>query len=87
MRPSWHTLSNALDISKNTSQTLYPTSKDLHITWVVHRSRLVHESCGLNQDWFGEIRPFILTKLYILLYTDARAFYCRSEAMRLGNDF
>ena len=32
------------------------------------RSRLIHESPGLNPDWFGGIKLSSVTNSYILLY-------------------
>ena len=90
MRSLCYTLSNDLHISRNTPRTSYPTSQDLYISWVIDRSWLIHESLGLKQDWFGEIRLFLLKKLYILFYNKyfyAQHFYCRSDVMSLGNYF
>ena len=44
------TLSNALEISKNTPQTSKPSSKDLYIPRVIERSWLVQESPPLKRD-------------------------------------
>ena len=54
-KPSCHTLSKALDISKKTYLTSNPLSNDLYISWVIASNWLTQESPGLNPDWFGEI--------------------------------
>ena len=38
MRPSCKTLSCAFDMSRNTPQTSYPSSKDAYIPWVIDKS-------------------------------------------------
>ena len=80
MRSSRHTLSNALDISRVTPRTSYPTSKDLCISWVTDRSWIIHESPDLTRGWFRVIRSFLLKNYSV---PNAEMFYCRSDALRL----
>ena len=47
-KPSCHTLSKALDISKKTPLTSNPSSNDLYISWVIASNWLTQESPGLN---------------------------------------
>ena len=62
MRPLCHTLSNALDMSKNTPQTSRPSSNNLCISWLIDRSWLMHESPGLNPDWLLDIKSIFCEK-------------------------
>ena len=58
IRPLCHTLSNALEISRNTLLTSRPSSKDFSISCVIDKSWLIQESPGLKPDWFGDIYWF-----------------------------
>ena len=62
MSPSCHTLSKALDMSRNTPLTSKPLSKEVETSWVIDRSWFMQEPPGLNPDCFGEIR--LLSKKY-----------------------
>ena len=59
--PSRHTLSKALNMSRNTPLTSKPLSKEAEISWVIDRGRFMQESPGLNSDCFGEIRLLSVT--------------------------
>ena len=48
--PSCHTLSKALEMSRNISKTSSCISKTLKILWLIERSWLMQESPGLNRD-------------------------------------
>ena len=67
VRPLCHTLSDALKILIKTPLTSYPLSNDLYISWVIANNWSVHESPGLNPDWFGELRLFLWKKWNSLL--------------------
>ena len=54
--PSCQTLSEALYISKDTSNFYNLSSDDLSIFWVIGNNWLIHKSLGLKPDWFGEIK-------------------------------
>ena len=56
VRPSCHTPSNALDISKNTPRTSKPSPKDLYISCVIERSWLMQESPTLKPDQCDDIK-------------------------------
>ena len=68
IRPSCHTLSNALDISKNTLRTSKPSSKDLYISCVIERSWLMQESPPLKPDWCDDIKLLSIRYGYTSLY-------------------
>ena len=55
MRPSYKTLSNTFDMSRNTPQTSYPSSNKAYIPRVIDKNRLMQESPDLKVDWFVEI--------------------------------
>ena len=65
--PWCYTLSNAFEMSKNIPQTSRPLSKDLHISWVMDRTCLIHELPGLthstleatdSSSWFLLLMPW-----------------------------
>ena len=68
IRPSCHTLSNALHISKNTPRTSKPLSKDLYISCVIERSWLTQESPPLKLDWCDDIKLLSISYGYTSLY-------------------
>ena len=49
------------------SLTSNPSSSDLKISWVIASNWLRQESPGLNPDWFGEIKLFLVKKVNISL--------------------
>ena len=63
------TSSNVLDLSKNAPQT------SLHISWVINRSWLIHES-PLFKSWLVERYQIIFVKhLNILLYNGLSSIF------------
>ena len=54
-KPSWQTLSKALDMSKKTLLTFSRLSKDVKISWVIDNSWLIPESPGWKPDLFLEM--------------------------------
>ena len=56
IRPVCHTLSSALEISKNTLWTSKPSPKDLYISCVIERSWLMQESPPLKPNWCDDIK-------------------------------
>ena len=84
---SCHTLSKALDMSRNTPLTSKPLSKEVKISLVIDRSWFLQESLGLNPDCFGEIRLLsksILT-CYCILYVRKSCYILEEE--RLNESF
>ena len=65
--PSYHTLSNAFEISRNTLLTSRPSSKELYITWVIIYSWLMQESPSLKPDWLEWRSLFSMKNSKILL--------------------
>ena len=63
-----HTLSKALDISRNTPLTSKSLSKEVKISWVIDRSWFMRESPGLNPDYFGDIRLLFKKHFNMLSY-------------------
>ena len=61
--PSCHTLSKALEISRNIPRTSSPILKALKISWLIERSWLMQEFPGLNPKWFGKSRLFLEKKI------------------------
>ena len=57
-KPSCHTLSNALDISRKASLTSGPSSNPERISCASDSKWLVQESPGLNPEYFGNIKFF-----------------------------
>ena len=57
-RPLCHTLSKALEISRKTFLTSWPSSNDVTGSYVRDNNWLIQESPGLNPDWFCEMRLF-----------------------------
>ena len=55
MRPSCHTLSKALDISRKTPLTSRPLSNESQISWVIDKSWFTQESPSLKPDWLSDI--------------------------------
>ena len=55
IRPSCHTLSNALDISRKTDQAsrVGLQSKAVNIVWTIDSNWFMVESAGRKPDWFG----------------------------------
>ena len=56
IRPVCHTLSSALEISKNTLWNSKPSSKDLYISCAIERSWLMQESPPLKPNWCDDIK-------------------------------
>ena len=82
--PSCHTLSKALDMSRNTPLTSKPLSKEVKISWVIDRSWFMQESSGLNLDYFGVIT--LLRKKYFNMLS----YIIRSKILeeeRMGDSF
>ena len=65
--PLCQTFSNTFEISRKTPLTSNPSSKDLHISWVIDKSWLIQESPGLKPDWFEEMKLFSIRNLDISL--------------------
>ena len=61
--PSYHTLSNAVDVSRKTPYTSNPLSKPLKTSWVIAINWLMQESPGLKTVWLEEIR--LLSEKYV----------------------
>ena len=57
-KPLCKTLSNALDMSRETPLTSWPSSNAKRISSAIDSNYLVKESSGLNPDCFGKIRSF-----------------------------
>ena len=55
---SCQTLSNALEMSKKTPLTSWPSSRDLWASHVIDTIWFTQESPGLKPDWFDEISSF-----------------------------
>ena len=84
MRPLCHTLSNALNMSKNTPRT--SSSNDLCISWAIERSWWIHESPGLNPDYLWDIKSFFVKKFkhYTIFF---QIFFRQWEAEIWGGSF
>ena len=50
IKPSYQTLSNALEISKNKARVSQPSSNDSKMLWVMAKSWFIVESPGLKPD-------------------------------------
>ena len=57
-KPSCQTLSNALDISRKTRLTSWPSSNTERISCAIDSNWLVQESPGLKPDCFGDVKSF-----------------------------
>ena len=68
MRPSWQTLSNALNMSRKTYLTSIVglLSKGVCILCIIDSIWAMHESAWIKPDWEG-IKSLLLRKLYIIL--------------------
>ena len=87
MKPSCHTSSNALVISRNTPQTPSSISRNLDNSWFTDRNWLIHETSSLNLDCLVIKGRFYRKSCTYYCITDAEMFYCRSEKMKSGNNF
>ena len=65
-----HVLLIALDIDCYCFNSSRLSSQDWHISWVIERNWLMHESPGLKPDWLSDIKLFFVKNLNVLSYSN-----------------
>ena len=82
--PLCQTSSSAFEKSRKTPHTSNPPSKDLYISWFIHKRWLMSESLALKPDCFDEIKLLSLRNLNMSLNISLSSTFPQTGSNKTG---